>query len=318
MPDIGLSLRRNLVLAACCLPLHACGVHRDVKLKISHSEWPGYEYLNLAVAQGFVPNATVVSLKDQSEVVRAYLRGELDVVQLTTVDILDICSREPKECPVVVLVLNESLGGDQIMSLHLNLLSDLAGKSIGVSANSFGPFVLHKALESVGLSIDDVSIVPMLVSEMPEQLSTAAVDAVVVYPPNSEQARAFGAKTIFDSSEIPGEILDVLAVSPSVYASRKNDIKAILAAWFKAHQFSFDHSSKAVAAMASSQDLTPQEFREVLSGLVFHATEREQEELLQPRGPVVENLEAVKQLMTSLNLFRQQTPSPRVSRELLP
>ena len=318
MPDIGLSLRRSLVLAACCLPLHACGVHRDVKLKISHSEWPGYEYLNLAVAKGFVPNATVVSLTDQSEVVRAYLRGELDVVQLTTVDILDICSREPKECPVVVLVLNESLGGDQIMSLHLNLLSDLAGKSIGVSANSFGPFVLHKALESVGLSIDDVSFVPMLVSEMPAQLSTGAVDAVVIYPPNSEKAREFGAKTIFDSSEIPGEILDVLAVSPSVYVSRKNDIKAVLAGWFKAHQFSFDHSSEAVASMASNQDLTPQEFREVLSGLVFHATEREQEELLQSRGPVVENLEAVKRLMTSLNLFRQQTPSPRVSRELLP
>ena len=315
---VRLGWRQLLVLAACCLPLAACGIHRDDKLTISHSEWPGYEYLNLAVAKGFVPNATVVSLKDQSEVVRAYLRGELDVVQLTTVDILDICSREPKECPVVVLVLNESLGGDQIMSLHLNLLSDLAGKSIGVSANSFGPFVLHKALESVGLSIDDVSIVPMLVSEMPAQLSTGAVDAVVIYPPNSEKAREFGAKTIFDSSEIPGEILDVLAVSPSVYASRKNDIKAILAAWFKAHQFSFDHSSKAVAAMAANQDLTPQEFREVLSGLVFHATEREQEELLQPRGPVVENLEAVKQLMTNLNLFRQQTPSPRVSSELLP
>ena len=250
--------------------------------------------------------------------VRAYLRGELDVVQLTTVDILDICSRRPEQCPVIVLVLNESLGGDQIMALSLNLLSDLAGKSIGVSANSFGPFVLHKALESIGLSIDDVSIVPMLVSEMPEQLSTAAVDAVVVYPPNSEKARAFGAKTIFDSSEIPGEILDVLAVSPSVYVSRKNDIKAVLAGWFKAHQFSFDHSSEAVASMASNQDLTPQEFREVLSGLVFHATEREQEELLQPRGPVVENLEAVKQLMTNLNLFRQQTPSPRVSSELLP
>ena len=315
---VRLGWRQLLVLAACCLPLAACGIHRDDKLTISHSEWPGYEYLNLAVSKGFVPNATVVSLTDQSEVVRAYLRGELDVVQLTTVDILDICSRRPEHCPVIVLVLNESLGGDQIMALNLNLLSDLAGKSIGVSANSFGPFVLHKALESVGLSIDDVSIVPMLVSEMPEKLSTGEVDAVVVYPPNSEQARAFGAKTIFDSSEIPGEILDVLAVSPSVYASRKNDIKAVIAGWFKAHRFSFDNSSAAVAAMASNQDLTPQEFREVLSGLVFHVTEREQEELLQSRGPVVENLEAVKQLMTSLNLFRQQMPSPRVSRELLP
>ena len=44
------------------------------------------------------------------------IRDRIDVVQLTTVDILDICSRQPDRCPVVVLVLNESLGGDQIRS----------------------------------------------------------------------------------------------------------------------------------------------------------------------------------------------------------
>jgi len=86
------------------------------------------------------------------------------------------------------------------MSLSLNHLSDLADKRIGVAANSFGPFVLQKALESVDLTIDNVSIIPMLVSEMPGELSQGSVDAVVVYPPNSEKARSYGAKTIFDSS----------------------------------------------------------------------------------------------------------------------
>ena len=95
----------------------ACAINHDPKLRISHSEWPGYEYLNFAVSKGFVPNSSIVPL-NQSEVVRAYLREEIDVVQLTTVDILDICSRQPDRCPVVVLVLNESLGGDQVMTLN--------------------------------------------------------------------------------------------------------------------------------------------------------------------------------------------------------
>lgn len=307
-----------LTIAACCVQLAACDINREPKLKISHSEWPGYEYLNLALSKGYVSNSTIVPLQDQSEVVRAYLREEIDVVQLTTVDILDICSRQPERCPVIVLILNESLGGDQVMSLSLNHLSDLADKRIGVAANSFGPFVLQKALESVDLTIDNVSIIPMLVSEMPGELSQGSVDAVVVYPPNSEKVRSYGAKTIFDSSEIPGQILDVLAVSPSVYASRKQDVSEIISGWFAAQQYVKDNPSEAVAQMASNQNLTPKELTDVLKGLAFHVTKKEQRELLSAGGPVVENLKDVQQVMTKLNLVRPQMSAPIISSDLLP
>ena len=307
-----------LTIAACCVQLAACDINREAKLKISHSEWPGYEYLNLALSKGYVSNSIIVPLQDQSEVVRAYLREEIDVVQLTTVDILDICSRQPERCPVIVLILNESLGGDQVMSLSLNHLSDLADKRIGVAANSFGPFVLQKALESVDLTIDNVSIIPMLVSEMPGELSQGSVDAVVVYPPNSEKARSYGAKTIFDSSEIPGQILDVLAVSPSVYASRKQDVSEIISGWFAAQQYVKDNPSEAVAQMASNQNLTPKKLTDVLKGLAFHVTEKEQRELLSAGGPVAENLQDVQQVMTKLNLVRPQMSAPIISSDLLP
>ena len=306
------------IAAAISFPLASCAIDHDPKLRISHSEWPGYEYLNFAVSKGFVPNSSIVPLKDQSEVVRAYLREELDVVQLTTVDILDICSRQPERCPVVVLVLNESLGGDQVMSLSLNNLGDLSDKKIGVATSSFGPFVLQKALQSVDLSIDDVSIVPMLVSEMPRELSIGTVDAIVIYPPNSEKARSFGAKTIFDSSKIPGQILDVLAVSPSVYASRKKDVAQIISGWFKAHNYQINNGSEAFASIASSQGLTTDELTDVLNGLAFHVTVEEQRDLLRVGGPVVENLDAVQQVMLQLNLVTPQVSSPRVSSALLP
>ena len=296
----------------------SCAINHEAKLQISHSEWPGYEYINFAVSKGFVPNSVIVPLTDQSEVVRAYLREELDVVQLTTVDILDICSRQPERCPVVVLVLNESLGGDQVMSLSLNNLGDLSDKKIGVATSGFGPFVLQKALQSVDLSIDDVSIVPMLVSEMPRELSIGTVDAIVIYPPNSEKARSFGAKTIFDSSKIPGQILDVLAVSPSVYASRKKDVTKIISGWFKAHNYLTNNPSEAVAAMSATQGFTPNELTDVLKGLAFHVTGEQQRELLRVGGPVAQNLEAVQKVMVQLNLVAPQVSSPRVSSDLLP
>jgi len=306
------------VAAAISFPLSSCGINHDSRLRISHSEWPGYEYLNFAVSKGFVPNSVIVPLTDQSEVVRAYLREEIDVIQLTTVDILDICSRQPERCPVVVLVLNESLGGDQVMSLTFNHLRDLSDKKIGVATSGFGPFVLEKALQSVDLSIDDVSIVPMLVSEMPQELSIGNVDAVVIYPPNSEKARSFGAKTIFDSSKIPGQILDVLAVSPTVYASRKKDVTEIISGWFKAHNYQINNASEALASIALSQGLTPNELKDVLNGLAFHITGEDQRDLLRVGGPVVENFRAVQKLMVQLNLVTPQVSSPKVSSDLLP
>ena len=132
------------IASAMSLPLASCSINHDAKLRISHSEWPGYEYLNFAITKGFVTNSSIVPLKDQSEVVRACLRDEIDVVQLTTVDILDICSRQPDRCPVVVLVLNESLGGDQVMTLNLNHLRELSDKKIGVATSGW-PFCVRKS-----------------------------------------------------------------------------------------------------------------------------------------------------------------------------
>ncbi len=305
-------------LLALCLPLVACNPWPSGRLKISLSEWPGYEFINLAVAKGFISNAEIVSLTDQSEVVRAYLRGELDVVQLTTVDVLDICSKRPAQCPVIVLVLNESLGGDQIMSLKLGGIDELAGAKVAVAPNSFGPYVLHKALETSDLTIDDLSIVPMLVSEMPEAIFSDVVDAAVLYPPNSEQIRAYGGRTIFDSSKIPGQILDVLAVSPSVYASRKKDISLIVAGWFKAHAYASNAASSAIPIMASSQGLTPDEFKDALSGMFFALQVDHQRKMLAPRGELSENVDSVSQLMRGLNLHRDKAPSPQISADFLP
>ena len=308
----------HFTFLALSLSLVGCKLEHNNRLKISHSEWPGYEYLNLAVSKGFAPGAEIVSLKDQSEVVRSYLRGDLDIVQLTTVDLLDICSKQPVKCPVIVLVLDESVGGDQIMTLEINSVSNLLGAKVAVAANSFGPFVLEQALKSVDLSIDDVRMMPMLVSEMPSALSSGQIDAAVLYPPNSEKVRSFGGKTIFDSSEIPGQILDVLAVSPSVYSSRREDVSLIVSGWFKAHQYALNHETAANTFMTSSLNLSLDEYKRLMKEIALYPKIHEQIELMQPQGVVAKNIQTVKQSMKKLNLISSDAPSPKISDRFLP
>lgn len=84
------------------------------------SNWPGYDYFCLAEQTGLARAQAVplntVEFADPQGIVHAYLRGDLAIDQITTVEPVDICARVPERCPVVALVLDESVVGDQVMA----------------------------------------------------------------------------------------------------------------------------------------------------------------------------------------------------------
>ena len=57
------------------------------------SDWPGYEYLWLAKENGYLEQFEFIEYTDLSEATLGYLRGEVDIAQLTTIDVAGICSR---------------------------------------------------------------------------------------------------------------------------------------------------------------------------------------------------------------------------------
>ena len=127
------------------------------------SNWPGYEYFylaelnDLAAAEGL--RLRTAEFPDPQAIVHAFLRGELQLAQLTTVEAVDICSRAPDRCPVVVLVLDESRGGDQVAARPgIGSLAELRGRRVGLTLSTLGPYVLSRALEQAGLSLDDVEV----------------------------------------------------------------------------------------------------------------------------------------------------------------
>lgn len=70
---------------------------------------------------------------------------------------------------------------------------DLRGKRIATSLNSSAHFYIAKALQSVGLSEGDVTVVGMTPPQMPAALARGDVDAVSIWEPAAEQsARALG------------------------------------------------------------------------------------------------------------------------------
>lgn len=291
---------------------------RTPQITVPVSSWPGYGYVQLAQQKGFAAkqglDLHISEFNDPQVIVHAYLRDELQVAQLTTVEAVDICSRAPERCPVVVLVLNESRGGDQVAARRgIDSIAQLRGRRVGVTLSTLGPYVLSRALETQGLSLADVEVRNITLASMPDALAQGTVDAVAFFPPYSEYAARKGvAKRLFDSRAIPGEIFDVLVVSPEYLARHRQALVGLLRAWQAAHDFSRQQPAQARAVMARWQGLTPREFAAAEQGLLYFSLQ-EQEVMLAPDGLLARNLAAVQRVQRNLRLINSDSPLPQVT-----
>ena len=291
---------------------------RPAVLTVPVSSWPGYEYLYLAQQQG-LDTAEGLTLRteqyaDPQGIVHAYLQGELAIAPLTTVEAVDICSRAPDRCPAVVLVLDESRGGDQLLARpEISSVSQLRGRRVAVPQSTLGSYVLSRALEREGLSLRDVEVLHMPLVEIPGALAAGKVDAAALFPPYSEEARRqAGAIRLFDSREIPGEIFDVLVVDPKALEQWGDALPKLLRAWQAAHSLRRRQPDVAIPVMARREGLSPQAFRAVEQGLVYFDLPQ-QRPLLAPGGPLARNLRAVQQVQIQLGLVNPGSPLPAVN-----
>ena len=222
---------------------------------------------------------------DPQAIVHAYLRGDLQVAQLTTVEVVDICNRLPRRCPVVVLVLDESRGADMVAARPgIVEVSQLRGARVAVTPSTLGPYVLSRALERAGLRLADVRVQTMALSAMAAALWRREVEAAAFFPPFSDYSLRLGlARRLFDSSQIPGEIFDVLVVDPAM----------------------------ADGLMAAREQLSVQRFREAERGLLYPDLV-EQVGLLKPNGVLERNLAAVQRVQQELGLVKPGALLPRV------
>src|SRR5215471_19764041 len=89
-----------------------------------------------------------------------------------------------------------------------------------VESSALGAFVLSRALAINGMQASDVNVVHLESNEQPEAFAKGQVDGAVTFDPYRGQFLRAGANTLFDSSQIPGEIVDLLAVRESVIDSK--------------------------------------------------------------------------------------------------
>ncbi len=230
------SLYELLCIPFCVLLLLAgCADPPDRPLRIGTKSWLGYEPLFLARERGMLDEQTVhlVEYPSASEVIRALRNKAIDGAALTVDEVL-LLSADGLQ-PRIVLVMDISNGGDAILGQPgTESLSQLEGLRVGVESGAMGAYVLSRALEQNGMTSSDVAISSLDAHEHEAAFHDKEVDAVVTFEPVLSRLLESGAVTLFDSTQIPGEIVDVLVVWEEVTTQRQQAIRHLLGGWFAA------------------------------------------------------------------------------------
>lgn len=294
--------------------LQGCG---GATLTVPLARWPGYAYFDLAAQRGLAEaeglRLRTRDLDDPQEMVPAFSRGELELAQVTTLEAAQICQQAPKRCPVVVLVLNESRGADQLLARPgTGGLEALRGQRIGITRSSLGPYLVSEALETVGMGLADVELVPAELPRLDGMLRRGEVAAIATFPPYSTYLTRLGlAEVLFDSSRLPGQIVDVLVAERGYALRNRRELGRLLRTWEAAHAVAQADPHAARTLMGKRLKLSGRQFAEAEHGLLYLPL-REQQAVLRPGGPLDQNLQEVQAVYVRLGLLKPGSPQPRV------
>ncbi|WP_087018992.1 ABC transporter substrate-binding protein [Thaumasiovibrio subtropicus] len=254
------------------------------KVRIAINPWPGYEFLHLAEKKGFfeeeglpVELVQVASLSDAQSV---YVNNNVEGITSTLIEAVQIAPLGGKPARVI-LVIDFSNGADVIIGNNIQTPEQLKGKRVGAEVGSLGLYVLSRALQSVGLSLDDVQLINVEQSETEYLMLSDELDAVVTYAPYSvDLLRHQHFSTLFDSAMIPGEVVDVVSVSQEVLDNNPHFIEKFHRVWTRVINYYAEHPEASIAIMAKRQRIHSDEFIASMEGLKILSLKEQQDLLL--------------------------------------
>jgi len=259
-----------VILIGLAAPLLGCLTPPKEPLRIGVNDWPPFELMYLARSRGYFDvekvDVDLVEFSSYTGILKAYQHGDIDGF-LSTLNEVQIADNF-QDLPAVILVVDYSFGGDALVVRGgIGGLQDLRGRRIAFEESALGSYELERLLELGGLQPPEVHAASRLPEEGEQEFLSGAVDGVLTYEPGlGRLLRERGAHVIFSSRDIPGEIVDVMAMRRPVLDARAEEVRRVVRAWFRAVAWVHGHPQEAAAEMMRRRHLTVGEFLQALQG----------------------------------------------------
>lgn len=175
----------------------------------------------------------VVQINDYIESINQYTAGQYDGCTMTNMDALTIPAAGGVDSTALI-VGDFSNGNDGIVLKGKQSLADIKGQNVNLVELSVSHYLLARALESIGSSERDLTVINTSDADMVAAYSTKDVTSVVTWNPLLSEITAMpNSHKVFDSSKIPGEIIDLMVVNTETLKANPNFGKALTGAWYE-------------------------------------------------------------------------------------
>jgi NitT/TauT family transport system substrate-binding protein len=237
--------------------------------KVGYNAWIGSIGFFVAKEKGFFKEEGLdmqgKSFSSPGDGLKPLLSGDLDA-DLTTADtVLTILDKAPGQIKMVYLT-DTSAGADAVLAKkEIADIKGMKGKKVAATLGQCNQLLLDKALEKAGLTEKDVQLVNMNPDDAGAAFAAGQIDVAVTWEPWI--TKVSGEKkghVIWSSKETPNLILDVLAVSKKVAATKSAETKAFLRGLNRGYDFVVAHPDEAAAIAGKALEQKPEEVKAML------------------------------------------------------
>lgn len=249
--------RRAWLRALSCAPLAGCEEKpqrqsRPQPLRLAIDVWPGFCPAVLADELGWLePAGVVLSLaypQDREQGLADFSAGKFDLMGASLGDLAEV--NRGHLAAQVVMVTDESAGGDVLLSRKGVIPDPRRPLRIGTSLGGFGEVFLQEFLAQRHWQDNRWQWVDADAAEVPKLLAKGALDLGHTWEPYASQAVKAGATRLFSSLETPGLVADVLLATPTTLQRRGAVLRAFVRQWFRAVDWWLQHPAQAARLIA--------------------------------------------------------------------
>ncbi|MFT3732926.1 MAG: putative urea ABC transporter substrate-binding protein [Hyphomicrobium sp.] len=221
--------------------------------------WPYAQHAGILQkwAKKYGINIELVQVNDYIELINQFTGGKADAVAATTMDALTIPAVGGVDTTIPILG-DYSNGNDGIVLKGANkTFADLKGKKINLVEFSVSHYMLARAFETHHMNIDDVKLQNVSDADFVAAFQTPDVDAVVAWNPAFiELKKQPNVSVVYQSTEMPGELVDALLVNTKVLKDHPELGKALTGAWFETLDVIKGNDEKSAEARKFMADLS--------------------------------------------------------------
>ena len=204
----------------------------------------------------------VTQLNDYIESINQYTVGQFDGCTMTNMDALTVPAAGGVDSTALIAGSYSNGNDGIVLKGEGKTLADIKGQDVHLVQFSVSHYLLARGLDSVGLRERDIKVVNTSDADIVGAFAAPKVQAAVAWNPQLSSISGMpGANRVFDSSQVPGEIIDLLVVNTDKLKANPELGKALTGAWFEVMALMKAQDANALESMAAAAGTTLEDYQ---------------------------------------------------------